>query len=185
DGGQEIEASSFRVRVVGPVPALDLRPREAPVTAAEKRKGVRQAWFGAGFVEAAVYDRYALVPGDRIAGPAIVEEREATTVVPPGDALTVDASLNLRLAIGVVAPPQALVTAATPRAEAVRRIEADPITLEIMWSRLVTVVDEMWATVIRTAFSLIISEAQDFACELLDARGEPLAHSPRAMPVFN
>ena len=43
----------------------------------------------------------------------------------------------------------------------------------------------MWLTVIRTAFSLIISEAQDFACEMLDARGEPLVHSPRAMPVFN
>ena len=58
--------------------------------------------------------------------------------------------------------------------DAMRRIEADPITLEIMWSRLVTVVDEMWLTVIRTAFSLIISEAQDFACELLDANGETL-----------
>src|SRR5262245_14810207 len=54
-----------------------------------------------------------------------------------------------------------------------------------MWSRLVTVVEEMWSTVVRTAFSLIISEAQDFACEVLDAHGETLAHSPRAMPVFN
>ena len=54
-----------------------------------------------------------------------------------------------------------------------------------MWSRLVTVVEEMWLTVCRTAFSLIISEAQDFACELLDPEGETLAHSPRAMPVFN
>ena len=43
----------------------------------------------------------------------------------------------------------------------------------------------MWLTVCRTAFSLIISEAQDFACEMLDPQGEPLAHSPRAMPVFN
>ena len=56
---------------------------------------------------------------------------------------------------------------------------------EIMWSRLITVVEEMWLTVCRTAFSLIISEAQDFACELLDPDGETLAHSPRAMPVFN
>src|SRR5207247_1765603 len=123
--------------------------------------------------------------GDRIEGPAIVEEREATTLVPPGDSLTVDEHLNLRLRVGVAAPPQALVTAATPLEAAVRRIESDAIALEIMWSRLVTVVDEMWLTVIRTAFSLIISEAQDFACELLDARGETLAHSPRAMPVFN
>ncbi len=54
-----------------------------------------------------------------------------------------------------------------------------------MWSRLVTVVEEMWQTICRTAFSLIVSEAQDFACDLLDARGDSLAHSPRAMPVFN
>ena len=54
-----------------------------------------------------------------------------------------------------------------------------------MWSRLVNVVEEMWLTVCRTAFSLVISESQDFACELLDPDGETLAHSPRAMPVFN
>ena len=66
-----------------------------------------------------------------------------------------------------------------------RGIEADPISLEIMWSRLVNVVEEMWLTVCRTAFSLVISEAQDFACEMLDPDGETLAHSPRAMPVFN
>src|SRR5262249_38873680 len=48
-----------------------------------------------------------------------------------------------------------------------------------------TVVEEMWHTIVRTAFSLIISEAQDFACDLLDPDGESLAHSPRAMPVFN
>src|SRR5690606_32214469 len=43
----------------------------------------------------------------------------------------------------------------------------------------------MWLTVCRTAYSLIVSEAQDFACELLDAQGETLAHSRRGMPVFN
>ena len=53
-----------------------------------------------------------------------------------------------------------------------------------MWSRLVNVTEEMWSTVVRTAFSLTMSEAQDFACELLDANGDTLAHSPRAMPVF-
>jgi 5-oxoprolinase (ATP-hydrolysing)/N-methylhydantoinase A len=184
-GGAAIEAISFRVRAVGPTPPLDLHEAEAAAPGRAKRKGARQAWFGEGFVAAAVYDRYALEPGDRIDGPAIVEEREATAVVPPGDRLTVDAHMNLRLAIAVAAPAQARVTAGTPLADAMRRIEADPIALEIMWSRLVTVVDEMWLTVIRTAFSLIISEAQDFACELLDANGETLAHSPRAMPVFN
>src|SRR5690606_30126403 len=55
----------------------------------------------------------------------------------------------------------------------------------IMWSRLISISEESWLTVIRTAFSLIIGEMQDFACEILDAEGQSLAHSPRAMPVFN
>ena len=183
-GEAAIEAISFHVRVLGPMPELSLS-RAASAVALKRRKGSRQVWFGNGFVESGVYDRYALMAGDKIEGPAIVEEREATTIVPPGDSLRVDDNLNLRLSIGVAAPPQALVAQGTPLSQAIARIEADPISLEIMWSRLVTVVDEMWLTVIRTAFSLIISEAQDFACELLDAKGEPLVHSPRAMPVFN
>jgi len=76
-----------------------------------KRKGTRLARFADGTVEAVVYDRYALVPGDRIEGPAIIEERESTTIVPPGDIVRVDETLNLRIAIGVAAPVQALVTA--------------------------------------------------------------------------
>jgi 5-oxoprolinase (ATP-hydrolysing) len=182
--GATIEAISFRVRVLGPAPELSLNQSTAEAPG-DKRKGARQAWFGDGFVEAPVFDRYALVPGDTIPGPAIIEEREATTVVPPGDSLRIDENLNLCLSIGVSVRPRALVTPDMSLANAVARIESDPISLEIMWSRLVTVVDEMWLTVIRTAFSLIISEAQDFACELLDANGEPLVHSPRAMPVFN
>jgi len=69
--------------------------------------------------------------------------------------------------------------------EAMARIEADPIALEIMWSRLVTVVEEMWLTVCRNRLLAGDLRGQDFACELLDPDGETLAHSPRAMPVFN
>jgi 5-oxoprolinase (ATP-hydrolysing)/N-methylhydantoinase A len=47
-----------------------------------------------------VYDRYHLQPGDHIVGPAIVEERESTTILAPGDALTVDALGNLRISVG-------------------------------------------------------------------------------------
>ncbi len=61
----------------------------------------------------------------------------------------------------------------------------DPITLEIMWSRLISIADEMWTTVLRTAVSTIIGAAQDFGCELLDQNGDSLAHSYRSMPVFN
>jgi len=61
----------------------------------------------------------------------------------------------------------------------------DPVSLEIMWSRLVHIAEECWITIYRTAFSTIIGEAQDFGCELFDADAESIAHSPRSMPVFN
>ncbi|HXF81668.1 MAG TPA: hydantoinase B/oxoprolinase family protein, partial [bacterium] len=61
----------------------------------------------------------------------------------------------------------------------------DPVSLEIMWSRLINITEECWVTIWRTAFSTIIGEAQDFACELLDAEANSIAHSPRSMPVFN
>lgn len=61
----------------------------------------------------------------------------------------------------------------------------DPVSLEILWSRLISISEECWVTIWRTAFSMIIGEAQDFGCELMDANGETLAHSPRSMPVFN
>ena len=182
--GVGVMAVSFRVRCRGPLPRLSLTEGGARSSAAAQ-KGTRAAWFDGGFVDTPVYNRYALTPGARIAGPAIIEEREATTVIPAGDSVTVDATGTLAIEIGLAAAPAARITADTPIDQAAALIEADPVSLEIMWSRLVTVVEEMWHTICRTAFSLIVSEAQDFACDLLDACGDSLAHSPRAMPVFN
>jgi 5-oxoprolinase (ATP-hydrolysing)/N-methylhydantoinase A len=182
--GVGVMAVSFRVRCRGPLPQLSLTEAGAR-SAGIARKGSRKAWFDGGFVDTPVYDRYALAQGTRISGPAIIEEREATTTIPPGDSVTVDSSGTLTIDIGLAAAPAARVTPDTPIEQAAALIEADPVSLEIMWSRLVTVVEEMWHTICRTAFSLIVSEAQDFACDLLDANGDSLAHSPRAMPVFN
>ena len=150
-------------------------------------KGRRRAWVPGldAFAEVPVYDRYAMEVGAKVEGPAIVEEREATTVVPDACSLTVDEGLNLRLSLAETVPSRIVVGTDTVLGEAVARIEADPVGLEIMWSRMINIAEECWQTVIRTAFSLIIGEAQDFACEILDAGGRQIVHSPRAMPVFN
>jgi 5-oxoprolinase (ATP-hydrolysing)/N-methylhydantoinase A len=182
--GAGMQILNLRVRCWAPSPDLELR-QSAVTTAAPKKKGTRAAWFGNCFVDTPVYNRYQLSTGDHIEGPAIIEERESTTVLSPLDCAEVDESGNLRIAIGDPTRRAVRIERELPIEEAVKRIESDPVGLEIMWSRLVTVVDEMWLTVCRTAFSLIIAEAQDFACELLDRNGETLAHSPRAMPVFN
>lgn len=73
----------------------------------------------------------------------------------------------------------------TATANRTRDLASDPIGLEIMWSRLIAITDEMWTTVLRTAVSPVIGAAQDYGCELLDAAGNGLAHSTRSMPVFN
>ena len=182
--GVGIQLVSVRVRCQGPVPELTVA-RAGQSATGEARKGSRLAWFDDRFVETPVYDRYALTYGMEIAGPAIVEEPEATTLVAPGDRVTVDASGTLHIHVAVPEPGAARIGPETPQAEARALIENDPVSLEIMWARLVTVVEEMWHTIVRTAFSLIVSEAQDFATDLLDPEGESLAHSPRAMPVFN
>ena len=63
--------------------------------------------------------------------------------------------------------------------------EFDPVSLEIMWSRLLNVTEEMWTTILRTAVSTIIASANDFGCEIMDAQGRSIAHAYRSMPVFN
>jgi 5-oxoprolinase (ATP-hydrolysing)/N-methylhydantoinase A len=180
-----IELVNIRVNCAGPKPALALTGAVGDGSAAESVKGSRHCYFEDGWHAATVYNRYALKAGMEIAGPAIVEEAESTTIVPPADRLRVDDNLNLRIAVAAPAASAEMVSAGMSLDEAMARIKNDPIALEIMWSRLVTVTEEMWTTVIRTAFSLTVSESQDFACELLDPNGETLAHSPRAMPVFN
>lgn len=179
------EGVNFRVRCTGSTPTLTLDGAANGDNVSERIKGQRRALFDQGAFATNVYDRYALRAGDTIDGPAIIEERESTTIVGPGDHVRVDDNLNLCIAVAATQAAATMVTADMDRATAMRRIQSDPIGLEIMWSRLVNVVDEMWLTVCRTAYSLVISEAQDFACELLDRHGETLAHSPRAMPVFN
>ncbi len=61
----------------------------------------------------------------------------------------------------------------------------DPATLQIIWSRLISISEEMFTTVWRTAFSPVVAVVQDHGCELLDAAGGCLAHAPSSMPAFN
>lgn len=181
---EKVEVISFRVLCSGPKPEISLSGTGGGSTR-EALKGYRKAWFDDGEVSMAVYDRYALIPGTRIEGPAVIEERESTTLIPPGDRAEVDAALNLRITVAALAERAEVVSTGMSVEEAADLLGSEPVALEIMWSRLVTVTEEMWLTVIRTAFSLTVSESQDFACGILDIDGESMVHSPRAMPVFN
>jgi len=58
----------------------------------------------------------------------------------------------------------------------------DPITLEILWRRLISIVDESDATVARTAFSSLLRDAHDYTCMFTDSRGRELAQGSLATP---
>ncbi len=60
----------------------------------------------------------------------------------------------------------------------------DPISLEIMWSRLIASVDEAASALVRTSFSPNVREANDFACGLLDVHGASLAENTLGIPGF-
>jgi len=58
----------------------------------------------------------------------------------------------------------------------------DPITLEILWRRLVSIVDEADASVARTAFSSLLRDAHDYTCMFTDSRGQELVQGTFCTP---
>ena len=60
----------------------------------------------------------------------------------------------------------------------------DPIELEILWKRLISVVDEASAAFVRTCFSTLVRDGNDFAIVLTDAQGRSLAQSTMSLPGF-
>ena len=60
----------------------------------------------------------------------------------------------------------------------------DAITLQVLWTRLISVVDEAAKAIVRTSFSTLSNEANDFACVLTDTRGYALAQNTGSIPSF-
>jgi N-methylhydantoinase A len=98
---KSVELVSYRLRVRVDVPKFAPRPLPARAPAPPSRqamKGTRRVFFDAGkALDTAIYDRDRLAVSARFAGPAIVEQFDATTVVPPGWHASVDRHGNLVL----------------------------------------------------------------------------------------
>ncbi|MEE9419363.1 MAG: hydantoinase B/oxoprolinase family protein, partial [Desulfatiglandaceae bacterium] len=58
----------------------------------------------------------------------------------------------------------------------------DPVTLEILWRRLISIVDEADSAVARTAFSSLLRDAHDYTCMFTDRKGRELAQGTFATP---
>ena len=99
DAAAEIEIVNLRTTAIG-ITDKPAHVAMASPAGADPRIALTAMHFGGVAVEAVVYDRARLAPGVTVAGPAIIEEAGATTVLPPGWSAAPDAFGNLRLARG-------------------------------------------------------------------------------------
>jgi N-methylhydantoinase A len=95
------EVVSLRSTVTGTLrkPALRKIKRGGRTPGKAAMTGGRKVYFDGGFRSTATYDRAALQAGNRIIGPALVEEHASTTVLWPGDRMEVDAYGNLLIEV--------------------------------------------------------------------------------------
>jgi len=128
-------------------------------------------YSGGQYHDTPVYRRDALGSGTRIAGPAIVSDANATTVVEP------------EWQMETLPGGEILLTRAVPRAQRFAIGTAvDPVMLEIFNNLFMSIAEQMGATLANTAFSVNIKERLDFSCALFDADGSLIANAPH-MPV--
>jgi 5-oxoprolinase (ATP-hydrolysing) len=118
-----------------------------------------------------LYRRESLAPGARIAGPAIIAEANATTVVEPG--WQAEVTKLDHLVLERIVPRDKRVAIGT---------EADPVMLEIFNNLYMSIAEQMGLRLQNTAYSVNIKERLDFSCALFDAAGSLIANAPH-MPV--
>ncbi|MCW5659899.1 MAG: hydantoinase B/oxoprolinase family protein [Burkholderiaceae bacterium] len=124
-----------------------------------------------GWLESGLYVRESLQAGATIDGPAIIAEKNATTVVDPG--------------WQAVLTPQGPIELTRVKARATQHAigtEADPVMLEVFNNLFMNIAEQMGLRLQNTAYSVNIKERLDFSCALFDALGALIANAPH-MPV--
>jgi 5-oxoprolinase (ATP-hydrolysing) len=171
--GLIVEAVSVEAVIAGDAPEEPRHalhpPRDLHACGAVREK-VRM-YSGGQWVRAALVVREDLRPGDVIPGPAIIAEKNATTVVEPGWAATLTEFDHLAL---VRTEERAIKFAAGTT--------VDPVLLEVFNNLFMNIAEQMGLQLQNTAYSVNIKERLDFSCALFDAAGNLIANAPH-MPV--
>jgi 5-oxoprolinase (ATP-hydrolysing) len=119
------------------------------------------------------YERERLRAGNRIEGPAIIEQYDSTTVVPPGLVAEIDRVGNI-----------VIDCTAAAGAEAAGGGElATPILMRVIGGAFAAIAKEMAGVLYRMSYSSIIRESEDLGAGIFDAEGNELAESD-STPMF-
>ncbi|MDO9437762.1 hydantoinase B/oxoprolinase family protein [Hydrogenophaga sp.] len=167
--GLVVEAVSVEAVVAGDVP--DEKRHDTHDQRDVPRRETVRMYAGGQWLDAALVVREDLRPGDVIPGPAIIAEKNATTVVEQGweavltalDHLVLDRRTprNVTYAVGT---------------------SVDPVLLEVFNNLFMNIAEQMGLQLQNTAYSVNIKERLDFSCALFDAEGHLIANAPH-MPV--
>ena len=153
----------------GPVSAHPVTPE--PGEGRPEPADLVRMFTGGGWRETPLYRREELRPDQRVEGPAVIAEPDATTVVDPGWAAEADPRGHLlltRVRDRDAAP--ALGTA------------VDPVRLEVFNNLFMAIAEQMGVRLENTAHSVNIKERLDFSCALFDPEGNLIANAPH-IPV--
>ncbi len=164
-----VEAVSVEAVVAGDAP-VEVRMALQPPREVPRRDTVRLHADGQ-WLDAALVVREDLRPGDAIPGPAIIAEKNATTVVEPGWEARLTDLDHLVLERRVPRPSQH--AAGT---------SVDPVLLEVFNNLFMNIAEQMGLQLQNTAYSVNIKERLDFSCALFDDQGHLIANAPH-MPV--
>jgi 5-oxoprolinase (ATP-hydrolysing) len=164
-----VEAVSVEAVIGGDTPAEKRHALHEP-RAVPSRETVKM-FSGGQWHEALLVVREDLRPGDVIPGPAIIAEKNATTIVEPGWEANLTALDHLVL---------------ERRAQRAIKFAAgttvDPVLLEVFNNLFMNIAEQMGLQLQNTAYSVNIKERLDFSCALFDAEGNLIANAPH-MPV--
>ncbi|MFM8692584.1 MAG: hydantoinase B/oxoprolinase family protein, partial [Limnohabitans sp.] len=163
------EAVSVEAMVAGDAPA-ELRHALSPLREVPYRATVRMFSEGA-WHAAALVVREDLHAGDQVMGPAIIAEKNATTVVEP--------EWTARL----TELDHILLERRVPRAQTFAAgTTVDPVLLEVFNNLFMNIAEQMGLQLQNTAYSVNIKERLDFSCALFNDEGHLIANAPH-MPV--
>jgi 5-oxoprolinase (ATP-hydrolysing) len=165
-----IEAVS--VEAVGPGERFDsARAATRPPASHRPEPRANARVYFEGWHDAGLFERESLQPGATIAGPAIIAEANATTVVEPGWQAVLAPAGGLELSRVAARVSQHAVGT-----------QADPVMLEVFNNLFMNIAEQMGLRLQNTAYSVNIKERLDFSCALFDALGQLIANAPH-MPV--
>jgi 5-oxoprolinase (ATP-hydrolysing) len=173
--GREIIVEAVSVEAVGKADTFTETPaatadKKAASATAEAVEYVEMTTGGRKRV-APVFLREALAIGQQIDGPAIIAERNATTVVEPGWRAEAPSLNSLVLRRAVARENRVAVGTSV-----------DPVMLEVFNNLFMSIAEQMGLSLANTAYSVNIKERLDFSCALFDAEGNLIANAPH-IPV--